>query len=85
MPKLRLLEVSGSPFEIGRQYASAYPHEIRELTEDRLQLSSNKDWTGKGYRARKCWRSVTCLPYHEAYAPELMDELHGKDVTGLAY
>ncbi len=85
MPKLRLLEVSGSPFEMGRQHAATYAQEIRELTEDRLQLSSNKNWTGKELSRQEVLAlGEACLPYHEAYAPELMDELRGmSEVTGL--
>jgi isopenicillin-N N-acyltransferase-like protein len=85
MPNLRLLEVSGAPFEMGRQHAAAYPREIQELTEDRLHLSSNKNWTGKELSRQEVLAlGQACLPYHEAYAPELMDELRGMSkVTGL--
>ncbi len=85
MPNLRLLEVSGAPFEMGRQHAAAYPREIQELTEDRLHLSSNKNWTGKELSRQEVLAlGQACLPYHEAYAPELMAELQGMSkVTGL--
>lgn len=85
MPNLRLLEVSGTPFEMGRQHAAAYPKEIQELTEDRLNLSSNKNWTGKELSRQEVLAlGNACLPYHEAYAPELMAELRGMShVTGL--
>jgi isopenicillin-N N-acyltransferase-like protein len=86
MPNLRLLEVSGTPFEMGRQHAAAYPKEIQELTEDRLQLSSNKNWTGKALSRQEVLAlGQACLPYHEAYAPELMEELAGmSQVVGLS-
>ncbi len=86
MPKLRLLEVSGSPFEMGRQHGAAFPHEIQELTADRLQLSSNKNWTGKELsRQAVLALGEACLPYHQTYAPELMAELHGmSQATGLS-
>lgn len=86
MPKLRLLEVSGTPFEMGRQHAAAYPKEIQELTEDRLSLSSDKNWTGKQLSRQEVLAiGQACLPYHEAYAPELLEELRGVgDVTGLS-
>lgn len=78
MPRLRLLEVSGTPFEMGRQHAAAYPKEIQELTKDRLSLSSDKNWTGKELSRQEVLAlGQACLPYHEAYAPELMDELRG--------
>ncbi|NJN93279.1 MAG: hypothetical protein HC875_03910 [Anaerolineales bacterium] len=85
MPNLRLLEVSGTPFEMGRQHAATYPKEIQELTEDRLSLSSDRNWTGKELSRQEVLAlGQACLPYHKAYAPELMEELRGiGDVTGL--
>jgi isopenicillin-N N-acyltransferase like protein len=86
MPNLRLLEVSGAPADMGRQHAAAYPTEIQELTEDRLRLSSDKNWTGQELARQEVLAlGQACLPYHEAYAPELMAELRGmSDVTGLS-
>jgi len=84
-PKMRLLELSGSPFDMGRQHGLAYPEEINALTEDRLQLSSSPAWTGKALSPEHVLDLArACLPYHEAYAPDLMDELRGiSEVTGL--
>ena len=85
MSKLRVLEVAGTPIEMGHQHALAFPTEIKELTEDRLHLSSDKNWTGKELSRQDVLAlGQACLPYHEAYAPELMDELRGmSEVTGL--
>ena len=85
MSHLRLLEVSGSPIEMGRQHATAYPTAIQELAEDRLQLSSNKNWTGKTLSRQEVLAlGNACLPDHQAYAPDLMEELRGmREVTGL--
>ena len=85
MPKIRLLEVAGTPQEMGRQHGAAYLKEIQELTEDRLQLSSSKIWTDRELpRQEVLALGRACLPYHETYAPDLMDELRGmSQVTGL--
>lgn len=85
MSKLRVLEVAGTPIEMGRQHALVFSTEIKELTEDRLHLSSDKNWTGKELSRQDVLAlGQACLPYHEAYAPELMDELRGmSEVTGL--
>ena len=85
MAQLRVLKVAGSPFDMGQQHALAYPVEIKELTEDRLHLSSNKNWTGKELSRQEVLAlGQACLPYHEAYAPELMAELRGmSQATGL--
>lgn len=84
-PKMRLLELSGPSFDMGCQHGLAYPEEIKALTEDRLQLSSSTAWTGKELsRQAVLDLGRACLPYHEAYAPDLMEELRGvSEVTGL--
>ena len=85
MPKIRLLEISGSPFQMGHQHGLAYPQEIKELAEDRLHLSSSKHWTGKQLSRQEVLSlAEACLSYHQAYAPELMDELRGtSQATGV--
>ena len=84
-PNIRLLELSGPPGEMGQQHGRAYTREIQELAEDRLQLSSNEYWTGKTLSRREVLAlGGACLPYHQAYAPDLIAELRGiGQVTGL--
>jgi isopenicillin-N N-acyltransferase like protein len=86
MPKIRLLEISGNPFEMGRQHGQAYPEEIRLLAEERVELSRSKAWTGHELsRPEVLALGEACLPYHQAYAPELMEELQGiSQVTGVS-
>jgi isopenicillin-N N-acyltransferase-like protein len=85
MPPIRVLETSGTPFVMGRQHGLAFAHQIRELAEERLELSSDKNWTGHELPRSEVLRlGNACLPYHHDYAPELMDELRGiSDVTGV--
>lgn len=85
MAQVHVLEVFGSPLEMGRQHGRAYSAAIRELAEDRLHLSSSKNWTGKDLpRQEVLALAEACLPFHEAYAPELMAELRGMaEVTGV--
>ena len=86
MTKIRTLQVSGTPYEIGYQHGQAFAPEIIALTEERMQLSRDPFWTGG--------RSVThadvvaageaCLAYHRAFSPSLMEEIQGlADATGL--
>ncbi len=78
MSDIRVLEVSGTPFEMGQQHGLAYPAEIQALTQDRLHLSRDKHWTGKELNQPDVLAlAEACLPYHEAYAPDLMAELQG--------
>lgn len=85
MPKIRLLEIFGSPFEMGHQHGLAYPKEIKELAEDRVKLCGSKHWTGKTLPQQEVLAlAEACLPYHQTYAPELMEELRGaSQATGV--
>jgi isopenicillin-N N-acyltransferase-like protein len=85
MPKIRTLELSGTPYELGYQHGLAYPTEIQALAEERVELSSSKNWTGQELsRQQVLDLAEACLPYHAAYAPELMEELRGmSQATGV--
>ena len=86
MPEIRKLDISGSPFEMGQQHGVAYADDIRKLAEERIHLSSDKNWTGHQLlRQQVLALGEACLPYHQDYAPDLMDELHGmSNVTGVS-
>lgn len=86
MKKIRVLEVAGSFYEMGLAHGKAFRDEIHLFTEDRIKLSGSDVWTG-----RKLGREAileladACVAEHEAYSPELMDELRGiSDATGLS-
>jgi isopenicillin-N N-acyltransferase-like protein len=85
MPAIRVLEISGTPFEMGQQHGLAYPKEIVELTEERVRLSSDKYWTGKELsRQQVLALGEACLHHHQTYAPDLMEELCGtSQATGV--
>lgn len=85
MPKFRVLDLAGSPFEMGYRHGLTYAAQIPELAEERVRLSSSKKWTGRELtRAEVLALGRACLPYHEAYAPALMAELRGmSQATGV--
>ncbi|GAB4448564.1 MAG: C45 family autoproteolytic acyltransferase/hydolase [Anaerolineae bacterium] len=85
MPPMRVVTLSGSPYEMGRQHGAAYAGQIRELAEERIELSGTEKWAGRVVpRAEIMALGEACLALHQAYAPELMDELRGiSDVTGV--
>ncbi|MCB0196458.1 MAG: hypothetical protein KDJ65_31180 [Anaerolineae bacterium] len=85
MPELRVLEVAGSPFDMGHQHGLAYADQIPELAEERIHLSSDKKWTGRELsRTEVLALGDACLPHHEAYAPDLVEELRGmSQATGV--
>lgn len=84
--KIRLLELAGSPYEIGFAHGKAYADDIALLTEERMRLSADPFWTGgrSATHADVVAAGEACLAYHRAFAPELMDEIQGiADATGL--
>lgn len=86
MPPIRILEISGTPYEMGVQHGKTYKREIREITEERIHLCSSAIWTGRELaRADVLRLAAECLDVHYAYAPDQMAELEGiADATGLS-
>lgn len=86
MSRIRVLEVSGSFHQMGLQHGQAFHKEIHHFTADRVKLSSSKVWTGRELpREAVLDLANACVSEHEAYSPELMDELRGMaEVTGLS-
>ncbi|MBX3054449.1 MAG: hypothetical protein KF753_23455 [Caldilineaceae bacterium] len=84
--KLRLLELSGSPYAMGYAHGLAYRDDIRRYTLDRVALAGSPGWTGGlGMdRAGVMALAEACVAEHEIYAPDLMEEVRGTaDATGL--
>ncbi|MDA0245786.1 MAG: C45 family autoproteolytic acyltransferase/hydrolase [Chloroflexi bacterium] len=78
MNKIRLLTVKGTPYEMGFAHGRAYREDIRRYTEERVGLVCSGKWSGHELpRAEVLALAEACLPDHEAYAPELMEELRG--------
>lgn len=83
--KIRLLKVSGTPFELGYQHGAAYREEIQRYTAERVALVQGGAWSGGPLpRAAVLELAEACVPAHEAYAPDLVEELRGlAQATGL--
>lgn len=86
MNKIRVLTVSGTPYELGYAHGKAFSKEIGELTEERLHLSCDPFWTGGQQATLDEVLAIgrACLRHHETFAPELMEEMRGMaDATGI--
>lgn len=83
--KIRVLELSGSPFEMGYKHGLAYKDAIHSFAEERVRLSGDPLWTGRSFSRREVLElAERCLAEHSRYAPELVDELRGiAEATGL--
>lgn len=78
MPRLRILEVHGTHYEMGYQHGIAYANAIRELTHERVALCSDEAWTGRSLPTDHVLElAQACLEEHYTYAPELMEQLEG--------
>jgi isopenicillin-N N-acyltransferase-like protein len=86
MKKLNVLPLSGSPYEMGFQHGKVYNDAIHKFTKERVHLSSDVNWTGFNLSQDEILDlAEACIPAHEGYAPELMEELQGmSDATGLS-
>lgn len=69
---MRMLSLSGGPSARGRIHGSRLGEEIREYAADRIALSAVGTDLGRDALIELAER---CLPAHEAYAPDLYEEM----------
>ena len=78
MPPLRILELSGTPYEMGLQHGRAYRDAIRELAAERVALCCDPTWTGRSLPSDQVMElAEACLEHHHTYAPEIMEQIAG--------
>jgi isopenicillin-N N-acyltransferase-like protein len=85
MAKIQTLKLTGSPFDFGYRHGQTYSEAIHHFTEERIKLSSDVHWTGHNLPREEIMEiAEACLAEHEAYSPQLVEELRGMaDATGL--
>ena len=75
---IRVLELSGSSFEMGYAHGAAHRDAIRHFADERVRLSGDPLWTGRTLsRTEVLDLAEACLAEHERYAPDLVEELRG--------
>lgn len=86
MAQLRVLELNGTPYDMGYQHGVAYRQEIIAMTQDRVALSGDSQWTGQELsRSQVLALAEACAEAHYHYTPKGMEELQGiADATGLS-
>ncbi len=84
--KIRELELNGSYFDMGFQHGKAYKKDIITMTKKRVELSMDKNWTGRELSRESVFElAQACIREHENYSPELMQEIEGMaSATGLS-
>ena len=76
--RIRVLTLSGTPFEMGFAHGAAHRDAIRHFADERVRLSGDPLWTGRTLsRTEVLDLAEACLTEHERYAPELVEELRG--------
>ncbi|HEY5578667.1 MAG TPA: C45 family peptidase [Acidimicrobiia bacterium] len=82
----RVLELAGDAGTRGRLHGSSFAADIREYAEERVRLSYDGTWAGqKGDRTTVLELAEACLPHHQAYAPDLYEEMLGMaEAAGLS-
>lgn len=86
MKKIRVLDISGTPFDMGYAHGVAYKDSILRFCNERVQLSSDSKWTGQSLSEREVLElAEACVEEHKRYSPDLTEELEGMSAaTGLS-
>lgn len=73
-----ILDLTGSPYEMGYAHGRAFEDAIRHYAEERVALAGGAAWTGREARKEEVMAlAEACLAEHRAYAPDLVEELEG--------
>lgn len=84
--QLPVLEVSGSPEDIGGRHGELFRNAIRRFAAERVELAGDTAWAGRALaRDTVVQLADRCLESHERFAPELTAELRAMaDAAGLS-
>lgn len=71
------MELSGAPADLGRAHGEALGGMIRRYVDERLERATDQRWSGGGAASREFILELadSTLPAHEAYSPELYEEM----------
>lgn len=75
-PPIRILDLGGSPAEMGASHGAAYADEIRQYMNDRVDLVASGLWSGGPMsRADVLDIAQSMLPAHESFDAALYEEM----------
>ena len=85
MKRIRVLELSGTPYDMGYKHGQTYAKEIQHFAEERVRLSGDPEWSGRNFTADEVLAlAAACAEEHRRYSPDLAQELQGMaDAAGL--
>ena len=69
MNRIRVVKLSGSPYDMGYAHGLRFRDEIRRFTEERVRLCQSPEWTGRSLsQAAVIALAEDCVAEHQAYA-----------------
>ena len=75
-PPIRILDLAGSPAEMGAAHGTAYGEEIRAYTKERVELVAGGRWSGGPIETGQVLEiAESMLSAHEAFDPDLYIEM----------
>lgn len=82
---IRIIDVSGTPAEMGLAHGHAARTQLRAFAEDRVALAASAVWSGQGLSKREVLDlAEACVRAHRDYSPALTAELEGMaEASGL--
>lgn len=75
-PPIRVLDIEGSPAEVGAAHGAAFADEIRQYADERIGLVCDGRWSGGELpRAEVLAIAESMIPAHEAFDADLHTEM----------
>ncbi len=75
-PPIRILDLKGTPEEMGYKHGTTYADEIKIYANERIRLASGQFWAGQEIAESQVIEiAESCLPAHEKHSPELYAEM----------
>lgn len=73
---ITVLDVAGTPSELGAAHGAFAPDTLRAFAAERVALAGSPEWSGAASeRAQVLALAQACLEAHRAYSPSLTEEL----------
>ncbi len=85
--KIRVLTISGTPYQMGYAHGATYREEIRRYAAERVHLVMQGKWSGGAKMSREAVLDLAeqLVPAHEAFSADLTNEMRGMSAaTGLS-
>jgi len=77
-PPIRVVDLTGTPFEMGESHGRTFAEEIRRYADERIDLIATGKWGGHVLdRSDVLEIAESTVPFHVEYSPSLFTEMEG--------